>query len=160
MNTLYLASVWLHILAATAWIGGMIFLVAVIVPILRRPETRDHASELMQLAGRRFRVVGWVAFATLLVTGVLNVIHRGYEPTHFFTGEVFQGSWGRTLAHKLGIVALVLVMSALHDFWIGPKASQGDAESREKWRTMARAMGRTTFALSLVILALAVSLVR
>lgn len=160
MHILYLASVWLHVLAAMAWVGGMIFLVAVVVPMLRRPETRDRASELMQIAGRRFRTVGWVALVTLIVTGVFNVLHRGYRFEHFFTGDVFAGQWGRTLAHKLALVGVVLVMSALHDFWLGPKAGHGDAEAREKWRKVASTMGRVTFAFALAIVALAVTLVR
>ena len=160
MNSLYLASVWLHLLAAMAWVGGMIFIIAVVVPMLRRPETRAHATELMQIAGRRFRIVGWLALATLIATGVFNVLHRGYQLEHLFTGEVFQGAWGRTLAHKLSLVAIVLVMSMVHDFWIGPRAAEGDAEAREKWRKVASIMGRVTFALALLIVALAVTLVR
>lgn len=56
MHTLYLVSVWLHIVAAMTWIGGMIFLVAVLVPMLRRPERRAQAAELFGILGVRFRV--------------------------------------------------------------------------------------------------------
>jgi copper resistance protein D len=143
-----------------AWVGGMVFIVAVIVPMLRRPGMRANATELMQTAGRRFRVVGGVAFATLIVTGTFNVLHRGYRLEHFFTGEVFQGTWGRTLAHKLTLVTIVLAMSVVHDFWLGPKAGEGAADAREKWRKVASIMGRVTFAFALVIVALAVTLVR
>lgn len=160
MHELYLASVWLHILAAMAWVGGMIFLVAVIVPMLRRPDTRERASEIMQLAGRRFRTVGWISFAVLVVTGVFNVLHRGFRFEDFFTGDVFLGRWGHALATKLVLVAIVLSMSAVHDFWLGPKAAEGGPEARERFRKIASIMGRVTFAFALAIVAVAVTLVR
>jgi copper resistance protein D len=161
MHVVYLLSVWLHLLAAMAWVGGMIFLVAVVVPLLRKPDMRERAAELMRLSGTRFRVVGWVSLVTLVATGVFNVMHRGYPFSAFFTGELYQGQWGHTLAHKLGLVGVVLLMSVVHDFWIGPTAvSDTDAERRERFRKLASVFGRVTFALALAIVALAVTLVR
>jgi copper resistance protein D len=140
MNSLYLASVWLHLVAAMAWVGGMIFLVSSVIP-LKKPEFTVAAA-------RRFRVVGWIALATLLVTGVFNVLHRGYRFEHFFTGEVFAGSWGRLLALKLSCVAFVVVLSAVHD------------RRAEKGGRFAQITGRVTFMVSLLIVALATTLVR
>lgn len=140
MNSLYLASVWLHIVAAMAWVGGMIFLVSSVIP-LRKPEVTIAVA-------RRFRVVGWIALATLAVTGIFNVLHRGYRFEHFFTGEVFAGGWGRTLALKLACVAFVVVLSVVHDL----RAEKGGA--------FAKVSGRITFMVSLAIVALATTLVR
>lgn len=166
MHTLYLVSVWLHILAAATWIGGMVFLVAVLVPLLRKPDTRARASELFHLLGLRFRRLGWIALVTLVATGVFNVLYRGYRLEHFVTGDLYQGRWGHILAMKLGIVGVVLALAVVHDFWIGPAATRliasADAapEKRERFRRLASVMGRTTFVLALAIVALAVNLVR
>ena len=54
MRTLYLVSVWLHILAAMAWVGGMLFLVAVLVPLLRTPAMRPQATALFHGWARAF----------------------------------------------------------------------------------------------------------
>lgn len=165
MRTLYLVSVWLHIIAAMAWVGGMLFLVTVLVPLLRTPALRSQAAELFHALGMRFRVVGWIALGTLVTTGVFNVTMRGYRLEQLINGEAFAGTWGTTLAVKLALVAVIVVLSAVHDFWLGPRATQLAREKapesqRERSRRIASMMGRTTFLLALAAVALAVTLVR
>ena len=165
MRVLYLASVYLHVLAAISWIGGMIFLVVVLAPVLRKPETRDHALPIFHAFGARFRVLGWAALVTLVVTGAFNVSVRGFGLHDWLTGHVFGGDWGRTLLYKLGFVLVILVVSGLHDFWLGPYAmriarERPESAEREKSRKIASWMGRGTFVLALVVLAFAVQLVR
>ena len=165
MHVLYLISVWLHILAACAWIGGMIFLVVVMVPLLRRPENRARAAELFHLFGARFRVVGWIALSTLVVTGVVNLVSRGFSLGQILRGDVFGGRWGSILALKLAFVVAVLAMSAVHDFWLGPRAVRRARENappseRERSRRAASLLGRATMLLALAIMAFAVALVR
>lgn len=163
MHALYLFSVFLHLVAAMAWVGGMVFLVAVVVPMLRTD--RKRAGELLRDLGFRFRAVGWAALVTLVVTGAFNVYRRGFGLADVFSGTVFLGAWGRVLAHKLALVAIVLVLSAVHDFRIGPEAARlmtdgSDPARAERLRKAASVIGRITFALALAIVALAVSLVR
>ena len=74
---MHLFFVWLHILAAAIWIGGMVFLALVLVPVVRRPEYRDHAWRLVHLTGTRFRWVGWVCLGILAVSGFVNLDFRG-----------------------------------------------------------------------------------
>ena len=76
MPALYLLSVWIHILAAMAWIGGMFFLVLVVVPWLRAGN-RANAGAFLRETGQRFRSVGWSCFAILTVTGTFNLYARG-----------------------------------------------------------------------------------
>jgi len=165
MHTLYLASVWLHIIAAMTWIGGMLFLVTVLVPLLRKPGMRDRATELFHLTGVRFRVVGWIALGTLVVTGTFNVVHRGYSLGQLMSGEAFAGAWGHALAAKLTLVGLIVISSVVHDFYVGPKATRlaregAPPERREALRRAASWMGRVTLLLALAVVAVAVTLVR
>ena len=165
MHTLYLVSVWLHIIAAMTWIGGMLFLVTVLVPLLRQPSMRDRAMELFHVLGVRFRLVGWIALGTLVATGIFNVLHRGFTLGQLFSGEAFTGPWGHTLAGKLLLVLLIVVSSVVHDLYVGPKATKlgregAPAKQRERLRRTASWMGRVTLLMALAVVALAVVLVR
>lgn len=60
---------FLHVLAATVWVGGQIAL-ASIVPIARRL----GGVEVTRAVARRFQLVAWPAFAVLLGTGVWNLV--------------------------------------------------------------------------------------
>jgi uncharacterized membrane protein len=165
MRLLYLACVWLHILAAMLWIGGMLFLVTVIVPMLRRPEMRAKALELFHVLGVRFRRVGWFAITTLILTGIGNLLLRGFTLSQIVDGEVFAGPWGHTLALKLIFVLVLVASSAVHDFYVGPSATRLARENappqrREAFRRAASWMGRASLLLALAIVALAVALVR
>ncbi|GIX49395.1 MAG: hypothetical protein KatS3mg131_3606 [Candidatus Tectimicrobiota bacterium] len=93
MRLLYLLSVWLHLLAAAVWIGGMAFLTLVLVPIVRQPEHRAQAPLLMHRTGRRFRTVGWTCLLVLFFTGLVNLVYRGL----FWAGERPSGAAARGL---------------------------------------------------------------
>ncbi|ACY49167.1 DUF4149 domain-containing protein [Rhodothermus marinus] len=163
MSGWYLFSVWLHILAATVWIGSMIFLGVAVVPLLRRPEFAPVRTAMLYQLGLRFRWIGWTVLLLLVITGIVNIGYRGYGWDDLFSGALWQGPWGRTLAWKLVLVLLVMGISAVHDFYLGPRTMQllerGEA-SAEHLRRVASYLGRLMTLLSLAILALAVLLVR
>jgi len=161
---LYLLSVWIHILAAMAWIGGMFFLVLVVVPWLRAGN-RANAGAFLRETGQRFRSVGWSCFAILTVTGTFNLYARGVRLGDFVRPEWLASPFGRSVLYKLGLFALVLVVSAVHDFSVGPRASvaiQRDPGSpeAERLRRQASLMGRGNVLLALALVAVAVTLVR
>ncbi|MBK8697276.1 MAG: CopD family protein [Deltaproteobacteria bacterium] len=164
MPALYLLSVWIHILAAMAWIGGMFFLVLVVVPWLRAGN-RANAGAFLRETGQRFRSVGWSCFAILTVTGTFNLYVRGVRLGDFTRPEWLASPFGRSVLYKLGLFALVLVVSAVHDFSVGPRASvaiQRDPGSpeAERLRRQASLMGRGNVLLALALVAVAVTLVR
>jgi copper resistance protein D len=163
MHVVYLVSVWLHILAATVWIGGMGFIVLVVVPWLRRGG--GNAGAFLRETGVRFRAVGWVCFAILLVTGSYNLWARGVRPGSFLDPDWLTSPFGKTLLVKLAAFAVVLVVSAVHDFGVGPRATvaiERDPRSpeAEALRKRASKLGRANAILALVLVAAAVMLVR
>lgn len=91
--------VFLHVLAATVWVGGQLTL-AGLVPTLRGiGETAPRA------AARRFNQIAWPAFAVLVGTGIWNVV--ALAPS-------FDTAYGRTLMVKITIVALSGVSAFVH----------------------------------------------
>jgi uncharacterized membrane protein len=102
--------IWLHVLAAITWIGGMIFISLILAPALRR-FPQDERWELLRTVGTATKAVGWIAILVLLSTGLLNVLHLQIQWDTFI---------GRLLMIKLTLVAVIIVLSALHDFVLGP----------------------------------------
>ncbi|MBI2872457.1 MAG: DUF4149 domain-containing protein [Chloroflexi bacterium] len=164
MHALYVLSVWLHILAVVVWVGGMMFLGVVLVPALRRPEHRSLYPSVIQVVGTRFRWVGWVALGLLVASGLLNLSYRvGWSG--IVSAQLWRGDFGLALAIKLGLVAVILLLSAAHDFAIGPRAGalmRADPASRRamRMRRLASWMGRGNLLLALAVVALGVIMVR
>jgi len=89
---------FLHVLAATVWVGGQLVL-AGLVPALRRV-----GPEATRAAARQFGRIAWPAFAVLVVTGVWNVVAVGDT----------DDDYRRTLEVKVAVVVLSGVAAALH----------------------------------------------
>lgn len=117
----YLFIVWLHILAAFVWLGGMLFTAFVLAPISRKIEPISLRGNLLKAIGARFRLIGWICIAVLLVTGVLNIFNRGMIHELLLPSQLISTEFGRTLAIKLILVTTMLILSTVHDFFIGPR---------------------------------------
>ncbi len=165
MRALYLLSVWLHILAAVVWLGGILFLTLVLVPAIRRSEYRRHSSGLFHHIGVRFRWIGWICYGLLIASGTLNLVYRGVTWETVTSLAFWTGPWGRLLGIKLLLVAVILLASAYHDFVVGPRstaaarAHPGSPES-QRLRRQASWVGRFNLVMGLVVVLLAVMLVR
>lgn len=59
---------FLHVLAATIWVGGQITLAALV------PALRAAGTDVPKAAARAFNRVAWPAFAVLVATGIWNVV--------------------------------------------------------------------------------------
>lgn len=154
------ALVWLHLLAAVAWIGGMVFLSLVLVPILKHEPFASQRGALIRAAGLRFRFVVWVAISVLLMTGPLLALGRSLP-------LVDPAAWPSVFAVKMTLVAFLLALTAAHDLWLGPRlslilkkpaASRSDHERRlAAWASW---LPRLSLLIALAVLASAVVLAR
>ena len=117
---MYSTLVVLHILAAVTWIGGMIFLSLVLAPLVRGRKAAPEFMALFRSAALRFRPIVWVAIAVLLATGPMLLSLRGVQvssPT----------SWTGIVTVNLMLVALLLLLTLLHDLVFGPQVSRVSA---------------------------------
>src|SRR5512132_3597062 len=88
---------WLHLLAMAFFVGGQLFLVAAVVPVLRGEDDRDW----LRAIARRFGAATLVAIAVLVATGTAMASH--YH------------QWGdSTLQVKLVLVGVVAVLVLWH----------------------------------------------
>lgn len=90
---------FLHVLAATIWVGGQLVLAA-LVPVLRRV-----GSDAPRAAARQFNRVAWPAFGVLIATGIWNIAAAD---------DADQPDYRRTLTVKLVFVALSGLTALAH----------------------------------------------
>lgn len=102
--------VWLHVLAAAAWLGGLLFASHLVVPALARGE-RAYLG-LFQ----RARLIAWSAMGLLIVTGLENLRQVS-----------LQRPWVMT---KLLLVVVLLALAAHRDFSLLPRAADAIEQGR------------------------------
>lgn len=90
---------FLHVLAATVWVGGQLTL-AGLVPGLRR-----LSPDAPRSVARRFNRIAWPAYLVVVATGIWNVLA---------VDATFDGSYGVTLMAKITVAALSGVSAFLH----------------------------------------------
>lgn len=89
---------WIHIVAASVWVGGLITLGALVTALRRAGAERP----LLQAMARRFGVVSWVAMGVAVVTGVWQVSRLNIP-------------WSNDrLELKVGLVVLAAGLALLH----------------------------------------------
>jgi putative copper export protein len=90
---------FLHVLAATVWVGGQLTLAALV------PTLRALGAEVPRTAARRFNQVAWPAFGVLVVTGVWNIVAEQAKDV---------GAYRTTLTVKLVAVLVSGLTAYLH----------------------------------------------
>ena len=128
---------FLHLIFASFWVGGMIFLSLVVVPYIK---DKPFKGEAFQEVGKRFSLYGTALTLTaLLATGLANayLLHGGLER--------------RTILEKLFLFAVIVIVSLAHDLWAGKKAL--DSEFHRVW---AKRLGILNLILALLMVYLGV----
>lgn len=163
MREIYFLSVTLHVLAALLWLGGMFFLAVVGAPVLRAVEPAALRADLFRRLGERFRTVGWICIGVLVVTGTINLYLRGMLSLELWADPGFRESpLAAALGWKLGSVALMIAISAIHDFISGPAAARqvpGSAGALAA-RRRAALLARLNAIVGLIVVIAAVRLAR
>lgn len=109
---------WLHILAAVVFIGPQIFLAFVAMPALRSIEDARARQATVRAITRGFGVLGGIALAVLLATGIWNYYdaddHGYLDFDRYFV----------LLQAKLLLVTIVIVLTVLHGAFFGRRLQQ------------------------------------
>jgi uncharacterized membrane protein len=164
---MYFLNVWIHILAAAVWVGGLIYTAAVAVPFALSREPTERQRILRGL-GRRFRWIAWGSMAALFVTGLGNLTLRlsPIRLSQIFNGDVFNPEkverliaiW---LPWKLMLVIVMIGLMAFHDITSiqAAKRHEGSPDSAPGSRAGSRAAALATL-VAIAVLYVSVRLVR
>jgi uncharacterized membrane protein len=133
---------WVHVVSAITWVGGMLFIALVLVPTSRTLGDATLRTRLIQDSGQRFRRVAWIALAVLILTGLLNLWLQPF----LLRSPRFQG--------KLALVGMALLLSAVHDFVLGPRAGLPGAHPSVRLRASWVARLNVLVALAIILLGL------
>ncbi|HEY8139920.1 MAG TPA: CopD family protein [Nitrososphaera sp.] len=89
---------WVHLICASIWVGGSIFIGIVLVPVLKSyTKSVEELVMLMVKVGRRFNKMTVPAFAILIATGL-------------FSSRTFFGSPEALVGSTYGIILMIKVI--------------------------------------------------
>ena len=103
---------FVHLLATAAWIGGMIFMKAILVPSLAVLEPSQR-GRLMGSVAKRFTALAWSSVALLALTGLAKAPEGLLGDT---TTDV-----GLLLTVKIALFGVMVVVGTVITFAVAPK---------------------------------------
>ncbi|MBN8973202.1 MAG: copper homeostasis membrane protein CopD [Rhizobiales bacterium] len=115
-----------HLLAAGAWLGGLIPLAA----ILRRSGAAGLVVEPRQVGQilLRFSGMGYIAVATLIGSGLVNSWFLVGPPAGLLTT-----SYGQFLLGKLVLFGVMLALAGANRFWLVPSMNKARIDAPDEW---------------------------
>lgn len=121
-----LIRLFLHITAATIWVGGQLVLAALV------PSLRGISPQAPAIAARAFARIAWPAFAVLIVTGAWNA---------WAVRDDLHDSYAVLFASKLVVVALSGLTAWLHARATTPAARGGFGAATAAFALLAVLLG-------------------
>lgn len=131
-NTLVYAvlSDWLHLLAASLWIGGMMYIALICLPILKQRAPLEQTRFLLDLLPR-YSPLAIAGVLIMAVTGPFNATVHMYSWQQLLTT-----AYGRALDIKVLLVGALLLTSATHVGLLRPHL----AKDYKRYRTATAAV--------------------
>lgn len=111
----------LHLIAATIWIGGHLYLCICILPKALR---KKNAEELLKFE-KGYEPLGLTALAVLITTGIWMALKFGITPSLWFS---FNSPIEKVVSIKLLLLLLTISFALSAQIRIIPKLKRGDSE--------------------------------
>jgi len=146
-----LVVLYLHVVGAVVWIGGLAYQAHVLLPAARRGAVAPFAD-----AARRARRVTWIAIGVVVLTGFYNVTQLGD------LARVMESGAGLMLAGKFVLVILAITLTSQRDFaqlTLLNAALTSGGDPTKALRAITR-LDRVTLVLALVVIYLGLAISR
>lgn len=109
-----LAADALHLLAAGAWLGGLVPLAVLLAAASRPKEPRRVA--VTATAVQRFSLLGMVSVATLLASGIANSWYQVGT-----LNNLFATAYGQLVLIKIALFAAMIALACVNRFYLTPR---------------------------------------
>jgi copper transport protein len=106
---------WLHLLAASLWVGGMMYIATNYLPVLRRLQIPQQARSLVTV----LPYFSPLAIAGVLIMAVTGPFNAAFHLTSW--QQFLSTAYGRALLVKIALVGGLLVTSAIHVGLLRPR---------------------------------------
>ena len=151
---------WAHLISASIWVGGSLFIGVVLAPLLKTmSESVEERLMIMIRVGRKFNKIAVPSLGILIATGLYNSYHILTKPE-----TIFSTNYGIILTIKIMLVMVLLIVFATHvrmiRFEIEKKIESKDMsqESIQKLRSKIISLGRIIVFISIAVLLMAAML--
>ncbi len=145
---------WIHLLCASIWVGGAIFLGLVLAPLLKKMSfSIEERLNLMIKTGKRFNKIALPALLILIATGIYNS-HLVLQSPEI----LFSTSYGMFLITKITLVIALIITFIIHirvfskDIEEKITAKQITTGELQKLTKKGMILGETTVVISVAIL--------
>ncbi len=102
--------IWIHLVAASIWVGGSIFIGVVRAPILKSlANTEEEQTVLMIKIGRKFNRIAVPPLIVLVATGVYDAHTFIASPS-----TMLDSAYTNILAVKLALVSSMILTFGIH----------------------------------------------
>ena len=109
---LFSIATFVHLLAACTWLGGMIYINLVFMPMLKTIEPAA-AGQLVRENGKRFPIIAWTSVGLLIITGLMQLnLDAVFD---------FSTDYGTFLTLKLITIAVMISIGLYITFLLYPK---------------------------------------
>jgi uncharacterized membrane protein len=109
---------WIHIVAVTVWLGPQFFLFIAAVPAVRLIEDDAVRLRVMRVIVNRFSWLAWAAMAVIVLSGISNLFQEADDFGHVWDPDY---RYFQIFSTKMVLVGLIVLLTALHTFVIGPR---------------------------------------
>ena len=101
---------WIHLTSAAIWVGGSLFIGAVLAPILKTMSfSLEERLQIMIKVGRKFNKIAIPSLIILIATGIYN------SSSYFSNHELLlSSSYGNWLTIKIILVLAIVITYIVH----------------------------------------------